>query len=199
MAEDDKPHNLTQMLDRLEERSLSCERVSIETVLEVTGRRSFGPILLLAGLIPASPLSGVPGLPTLTALVVLPVIIQLLLGRRYFWQPSWVLRRSIDKDRFMQALNVLRKPALWVDRYVHPRLQVLTKGAAVYLVAIVCLGIIALMPPLELAPFANSLSGAALSLFGLALISHDGLLVLIGLILCGVTVALMMYTFSMGM
>jgi hypothetical protein len=175
--------NLTQLLERLKHNIDPGDHVSVGTMLEAIGRRSFGPILLFCGLLPASPLSGIPGLPSVIALLVLIVIIQLLTGHHHFWLPEWLLRRTVPKDKFCKALDFLQKPAHWVDRLLHPRLEYLTEGPAVYIIALICAIIALIMPPLELVPFANTSSGIALSIFGLALISHDGLLALLGFII----------------
>lgn len=183
---DDTPHNLEEMLDRLEEHTVESERVSVETMLNTVGRRSFGPIILLAGLIPASPLSGIPGVPSFCGILVLLVSLQLVLGQKYFWMPNWVLRRSVARSDLVRALEFLRRPARWVDRLLHTRFEWLTNGTASYLIAWFCIFIGLLMPPLEVIPFANTISGVALSIFGLALISHDGLLVILGMAVTGV-------------
>jgi hypothetical protein len=44
---------------------------------------------------------------------------------------------------------------------------------------VVCIAIALTMPPLEILPFVASLSGAALTAFGLSLVAGDGLLGLI--------------------
>lgn len=178
----DELHNLEEMLERLKRDTRSGDRVSIHDMLEAVGRRSFGPILLLCGLIPASPLSGVPGLPTFTAVLVFIVTIQLLTGHQHFWLPQWLLCRQVPRDKFCKALDFLQTPARWIDRLLHPRLEYLTQGVAVYVVAFICAIIAIMMPPLELIPFANTTTGIALAIFGLALISHDGLLVLLGFV-----------------
>lgn len=180
VAAADQLNNLEQLLDRLKYDTCKGDRVSIGAMLDAVGRRSFGPILLFCGLVPASPLSGIPGLPTVTAILVFIVIVQLLTGHDHFWLPQWLLRRKVSTKKFIKALDFVRKPARWVDRLIHPRLEVLTTGPAVYVVAFACAIIALIMPPLELIPFANTTTGIALSIFGLALISHDGLLVLLG-------------------
>ncbi|MCW8193928.1 exopolysaccharide biosynthesis protein [Proteobacteria bacterium 005FR1] len=175
-------HNLEEMLDRLKQRTEMGDRVSVGAMLDAVGRRSFGPVLLFAGLIPASPLSGIPGLPSTMAVIVLLVVGQMLTGHEHFWLPQWLLRRRVSRKSFCKALNFMRQPARWVDKLLYPRLCVLTTGPAVYVIAFLC-GLIALsMPPLELIPFANTTTGIAISVFGLALISRDGLLVILGLV-----------------
>lgn len=182
---DNEPHNLEQLLERLCTASEGRDSVPLRTLVEATGRRSFGPLLLVTGLVPLSPLSGVPGLPSVMAIIVLLISAQLFMGRRSFWLPEWALKRSISSERFGKAVRFLQPVARIVDRLIHPRLESLTRGRAVYLLAFAAMAVALVMFPLELVPFANTLCGAALTVFGLALIAHDGLLVLLGLAAAG--------------
>lgn len=175
-------HDLEEMLERLRCHSGDTERISVGNMLDSVGRRSFGTVLLLAGLIPASPLSAVPGLPTVAAVLAFIVIIQILTGHRHFWLPDWLLRRGIPRDKFNKAVDLMQKPASWIDKLIKPRLKVLTTGAAVYVIALLALVITVAMPVLELVPTANTMTGIGLCIFGLALISHDGILVIMGLV-----------------
>ena len=133
----------------------------------------------LPGLIALSPLSGIPGLPSTVALMVALIAGQLLCGRRHIWLPHWLLARSLSRDKFEHALRFLLPLARSIDRLVRPRLSLLTRGPALYANVLLCLLIALSMPPLEVVPFANSISGAALSALGLALFAHDGLLALL--------------------
>lgn len=193
-AVESEPSNLEELLDRLgdAENASSDEQVSVEDLVEATGRRSFAPLLLVAGLLVASPLSGIPGLPTFTAALVALIAVQLLLRRRSFWLPEWLLRRKFSQSKLDKALRFLRPPARWIDKLLRPRLTALTKGPFVLVIGVFC-GLLALtMPPLEFVPFASSVVGTVLAIFGLALVSHDGLLVLLGAAICaiGLVVAL---------
>ncbi|CAN5288056.1 exopolysaccharide biosynthesis protein [soil metagenome] len=180
---DDEPHpeSLEDLLDLLEERGAQGGRVTLGGMMDAVGRRSFGPLLLLAGLIAVSPLSGIPGMPTTVATIVALVAGQLLFRRDHFWIPQWVEHRAISEKNLFKALRFLRKPARFVDRFLRPRLEFLTRHTGTYVVAVLCLLVAATMPPLEPLPFAASIAGAALAIFGLALVAHDGVLVLIGL------------------
>src|SRR5688572_25076533 len=115
-------------------------------MMEAVGRSSFGALLLLGGLVTLSPLDIIPGIPTLIALAVLIVCVQLLSGRRHFWLPAWVLRRSISSQQFRRALTWLKKPARFGDRLVRPRLTALTTDAAVKVIAVGCLVVALAMP-----------------------------------------------------
>jgi hypothetical protein len=169
---------LQQLLERLDQAACG-ERPDVECMIEAVGRSSFGALLLLGGLITVSPLDIIPGIPTLIAVVVLIVCVQLLVGRRYFWLPSWVLRRSISGRRFRQALSWLRKPARFGDRLVRPRLTALTGEAGIKVIAVASIAVACAMPVMEVVPFSANLAGIALTAFGLAVIAHDGLLALV--------------------
>lgn len=79
--------------------------------------------------------------------------------------------------------------------YVKERLTFFTGHLGNYLVAVICLvavtcALIArVVPPLEIVPFTATGAQTALTLFALALIVHDGLLVLIAFVLTIATMA----------
>lgn len=171
--------DLEELIEQIDAMARSCDCVDIHLVMEAVGPRSFGPVLLAAGLIMATPLSGILGVPTVMAVVVFLFAVQLLLDRRYFWLPGWVLERSISSSRLRAALKVVRRPAVWLDKPLRPRLKVLTHDGGSRAVAVVCILFALITPPLELMPFATTIIGAAVAAFGLALIAHDGLLVLL--------------------
>jgi hypothetical protein len=177
-----EPHNIQQLLQRIESAAGDGDPVRMHTIVEEVGRRSFGGLLLLAGVIGASPLSGIPAMPTTIAVIVLVVSVQLLLGRDGFWLPQWVLERSIARSKVDKALSWLRPPARLIDRFLRPRAMPLVHGAGAYVIALVCAFIAVGVPVLELAPFAATVGGAAIALFGLALISRDGTLAVLGYI-----------------
>ncbi|MCQ4259209.1 exopolysaccharide biosynthesis protein [Stutzerimonas stutzeri] len=174
----EEPQNLKTLLQLLEEAGEPDEPISIEGMLEATGQRSFGALLLIPGLLLFSPLSGIPGLPTFFAVMIGLIAMQLLVGRTHFWLPKWLLNRCASRSKYDRAIAFLKRPARLIDRLIRHRLTVLTEGIAVYINALVCLLIAVAMPPLELIPFGNSVAGAALTLIGLGMMARDGALVI---------------------
>ncbi len=189
--------NLEQLLDQMADAEKQGERqVSLEDILSHIGRRSFGPVLLLAGLITMVPLVGdIPGVPTLMAVIVALTTVQLLFGREYFWFPSWLLKRSVSSDKLHKAIEWSRKPSRFIDRFLHQRLVTLAEGKANYAIALVCLVIAAAMPLMEVVPFSANGAGIALTAFGLALIAQDGLLSLIAFVSTTATLGALLYYF----
>lgn len=176
--------SLGEVLDRLAHAHQEAAQVSVGALLEAAGRRSFGALLLVPGLLVLSPLSGIPGVPTMSGLMVLLITVQLLFGRTQFWLPDWLLRRRIRYAHLARALKFLRPVARFADRLLRPRWGWLAHHRGVYVVALVCAFIGVIMPPMELVPFLSTLAGAALSLFGMALIGRDGLAAFLGLGFC---------------
>jgi hypothetical protein len=175
--------NLAQLLARLGEASDDDCQVTMGMMLKEVGSKSFGPVLVFAGTIAFSPLSGIPGVPTLMAIIVLLTVGQLLIGKRHVWLPRWILQRSISREQYEFVLKELHKPARFVDRFFRPRLTVLTGRVGVYVIGAVCAVIALSMPPMELVPFAATTAGAALTAFGLSLITHDGVMAIVALVI----------------
>ncbi len=194
MNEEKDIANLEQLLRRLNQAAKGRDGVAVGTILDVVGRKSFGPLLLLAGIIAVSPLSGIPGVPTSMALLVWLTAGQLVFGRKRLWLPAWLVQRTVSRRRFKRALQRLRPAARGLDRLFRPRLTLLTRGIGAGIISLVCLGIAATMPPLELVPFAATTAGAALVVFGLSLTAHDGLMALVALVFTGVAGTVMART-----
>ncbi|HVT45323.1 MAG TPA: exopolysaccharide biosynthesis protein [Thermoanaerobaculia bacterium] len=186
MPETDEVTTLEDLLDRLDQSAEENDPVTLGDLLDAIGRRSFGPLLLLAGLVVLAPVIGdIPGVPTSVAAVVFLAAIQLIFGRKHFWLPRWLLKRSISREKLSKALGWMRKPARFVDRLIRHRLGIFVEGGAVYAIAVVCIIIALTMPFMEVVPFSANIAGAALTALGLALIARDGLLALIAFVMTG--------------
>lgn len=160
-------------------------KVSVGELVETFGRRSFGPLLLLAGLLGMTPVSGVPTVPTIIAVLVVLIAGQLLFGRDSIWIPRFIQKLAVKADGLHKAVRAARKPTRTVDRIVKPRLQALTTPTADRVVALACVLVAVCVPPLELLPFVAFVPSLAIFTFGLALVARDGLLVLIALLISG--------------
>ena len=180
------------ILDALE-RHAGEDSVSVGAVRRELGEKSFGAMMLLPALLEISPIGGIPGVPTLLALIIVLIAAQVLLGRDTLWLPGFLERRAVDGDRLAGAVEFMRRPALFIDRHFHDRMDWLTTPPLDKVVALVCIVLAASVPPLELFPFASTIPMAGIALLGLALLFDDGLLVLAGLVLAAATVGTGIY------
>lgn len=189
MSANGELRDLEDLLDRIEQ-AIDGNRVSLDEIMDVIGHRSFGPVLLLAGLVMLAPIIGdIPGVPTLMAIVVIMTAGQVLFFREHLWLPHWILERSVERDKLCKVLDWTRKPARWIDKVLRPRLTILTRRTGLYLVALVSVAVCAVVPAMEFIPFSANLAGLVLTAFGLALIAHDGLVAAVAFALTGGTIA----------
>jgi hypothetical protein len=173
------PADMEEVLNRIEAAAANRAHISIEEMMNAVGHRTFGPLVLLVGLILITPLSGVPGMPTLMGLLVLLTLGQLLVGREHFWLPRWLVQRQIPQQKLVRGLTMLRPAARRVDSVIRPRLTPLASGPGLYVMALACILISLVMPVTELVLFSSSIAGLILMVFGLAMISRDGLVALL--------------------
>jgi hypothetical protein len=196
---DEDPADLEDLIERVDETARKREKVSFGDVLDVTGHRSFGPLLLLAGLVMVMPIVGdIPGVPIALGLVVLLISGQMLLRRECFWLPQWMLKRTVKSDKLQKGLKWTKKPAAWIDKFLRPRLHRFVEGAGAYMIAIASGAVALLTPTLELIPFSANLAGAVLTVFGLALVARDGLMAIVGLVLVAGTATAVVFGFDVN-
>ena len=192
-----KPQDLEALINKLgRAATTNGAKISVDEIMDAVGRRSFGPLLLLAGLLGMTPVAAVPTAPTLIAIITILVAGQLLFGRDYFWLPKVLLNLSVKADKVKKAAKIAKKPAAFIDKLVRPRLTVLTTPIADRVVAGVCVLIALCVPPLELLPFAAFIPSAAIFIFGLGLIARDGLLILIALLVSAGVMGLLGYSLT---
>jgi hypothetical protein len=160
-------------------------RISVGEVVDAFGPRSFGPLLALTGLLGMTPVAAIPSAPSIIALITLLIAGQLLFGRERIWLPPFLEKLSVKTARMKKAVRVSRKPARVVDRIARPRLPALTTPMADRLVALACVLVALCVPPLEFLPFVAFVPSLAIFVFGVGLVTRDGLVVLIALLISG--------------
>jgi len=189
-----EPEGLVELLQLLANIRENDASVRLGTVLDIVGRRSFGPMLLLAGLITVAPLIGdIPGVPSLIGIFVFLIALQLMVRRDHFWLPPFLLERQIPQRKLHKAVVWMMPTARFIDRFLRPRLTFLVNGGASYGVAILAMLVSLMMPVMEFIPFSANAAGLTLTIFGLALIARDGLLALVGFGLTGASVGLILW------
>ncbi|PWN06731.1 exopolysaccharide biosynthesis protein [Rhodohalobacter mucosus] len=166
--------------------TLKKDVVSLDDILDASGRKSFGFFLLLAGIITLAPLVGdIPGVPTLMGAFVIIISFQLLIRRENMWLPAFMRNRTLKQEKILRALKRLKPVMKGIDRILKPRLTFLTKGFMQYVIALICVATAAVMPVMEFIPFSANIAGVILTVFGLALLASDGFLVLFAFALLG--------------
>ncbi|WP_439519265.1 exopolysaccharide biosynthesis protein [Hydrogenophaga sp.] len=178
-------HVLSEVLDQLD-RSIDGDSVSVEQILEALGERSFASLLLIFPLIAVSPASAVPGVTAGVAVIVFLLVGQMILGRKYVWLPSFVRRRCISSAALRKGTGWLRKPVAFVERGLKSRLTFLVHRPWLYVPLCLILLLSMFMPFMELIPTSGSIASAIIALFAAGLLTRDGAVVLVSLLLLSV-------------
>jgi hypothetical protein len=183
MTQERPPLDLTGLLDQVKRAGGDPETVTVADVRERLGQRSFGPLLLFAGLVLSTPLVSIPGLPTTFAIVIMLTAGQMLVGLERLWLPEFLLRRSIARRHLERFDRIVRYLARYVDRIIRPRWVWLTARPLSTVIAALCFLLGLIMLPLEYVPLTSSIPAFPVTAFGLALTTRDGLFVILGLML----------------
>jgi hypothetical protein len=157
------------------------QRIAVGDIADALGERGFGVIMLVLALPNALPGPAIPGLSAVLALPLVPLTLQMLLGRAEPRLPHWLLRRSMSAAGFRRFLNRALPSMRWLEGLLRPRPSWLVRRAGLPL-----LGALLLLLTLVLAlpiPFANAPVAVALIIIALALLERDGLALVIGLAL----------------
>lgn len=185
-----QPHSLTDLLDGITGNApKDQESFDLGDVLTSFGARSHGPLLFFPAFLAAAPTGAIPGMAIGMAILLIILSVQMIVSPSALWMPKRITQISIPRAKLNKALDISRPAARIIDRFLSPRLTWLLKSPFNYFVALLCCGLALLMIPLAFVPFAASLPGLAIALFGISLVSEDGLAALVAGVLTLVAAA----------
>lgn len=183
--------NLSSLLDALQRKldddqsNGGGDKIAIRDVLEAVGTRTYGPLLLIIGLVSISPATIIPGATWAFAVLTLLVALQLALHRRTPWMPRKALDMKVSERGMAKFIKASRSTAKAIDTLVKPRFAFLAERPWSIIVAILIVLAALITFPLGLIPVAPLLPGVAIVLFGLGLTARDGLLLTIATLIVG--------------
>lgn len=180
MASSEGVKELTDVMDQLVENT-DGENITLSDLFDALESRSYGPLLLIIALVSVSPIGGLPGMSLITGALILILCSQMLVGRTQPWLPKMLLSFRFKRRRLEQTVDGGRPWAEWLERALHHRMAVLTKGPALIAVALICILLAGTFFPLAVVPFGVFVPGVAISMLALGITARDGLLVLLGL------------------
>lgn len=155
------------------------EEISVGELTETFGTRSFGPILVLFGLLALfPPIGAIPGVPIILGATLLLFAVQFAVGRDHIWLPSRLKRASFARAKLEKAQE---KSAKWLerlDKLFKERLTFAAGPRAERLAAYCAVLHALLMLPLEFVSLV-ALPGVALTAFGVGLMARDGFFMII--------------------
>ncbi len=187
--------SLSQILDAVEDIARNEEHVSVGDVIGSLGRASTAALIFMPALVAATPLSGIPGLSAICGLIIALVAGQALIGRNGLWLPDFINRRTVEGEKLYNGLEKVRKPLAFLDRHTHKRLSFLTTGLGAKLLFAICMGGGLIMPLLEVIPFSASAVASGILLLSIAILTLDGVVVIVAGVVAGLIASLVLYLF----
>ncbi len=185
MKDDCAPESIEDVLECVEEAGATDERVSVGEIVHRIGEGAFPPLMLAPALVVVTPASAIIGLSTFCGMIVALVAFQMVIGRDRLWLPAFILNRTMRQQRLERILGHIERPARFIDRLTRRRLTILVDPPMARLWAFICLLLSLIIPVLELVPMSSTIIAATISLFALAMLARDGLLVVVGLLVLG--------------
>ncbi len=180
------PDGLADVFDELAyniNRDSDLSGIRLGVLLSAVGRRSYGPLLLLVGLIAISPLTILPFTTSIVAAITLLIAGQMALGLKRPWLPKRVLDIRVPRRPFFAFLDRARPAVERVDGVLlRERWTFMTVPLFVNAVALCVCAAALITFPLSLIPFAPFAPGLAIVLFGLGMTARDGLWLTIGIL-----------------
>lgn len=186
------------IVDRLE----ACARadeVALGDLVRAFGTASFVSVMMVPALLVVSPLSGIPFFSSICGLTIAFIAGQMLLRRHHLYLPETVTRRRLPGHKLRAALKRMRRVADFLDRHSRKgRLARLVGNGGRIVPQLLCVISGVLMPVLELVPFSSSVLGMAVLAFSIALLTRDGVFVLVGLAILGGAAAVPLFVLQGG-
>jgi hypothetical protein len=187
------PTGLCSVFDELDNnvnRDSEVEGVRLGVLVSAVDRRSYGPLLLLVGLISISPATILPGMTSVAAFITLLIAAQMALGFHRPWLPKSVLDIKVPRRMLFAFLDRTRPRIEALDGgLLRERWTFLTVPFGVNLVALCVMAAALITFPLSLIPFAPIAPGIAIVLFGLGMTARDGLWLSVGVSLTAAIIA----------
>ncbi len=161
----------------------ATERPTLGSLIDALGRSGHGLVLLLLALPSFIPVPGLPtGLVFGTALML--VAVQMMRGSETLALPQWMRRQVLPRGALVATAVKLDAWMGRLEGLLRPRLQALTEGAGVVIVAalILIMGITLLLP----VPFGNQGPAFAVVVFAFGIMEKDGLAIIAGTVLAAI-------------
>ena len=173
------------MLKDLEEDvALRNDQVQFGWLLDRVSNRVYAAVLFLPALLAASPLTLIPGISALFALITTIVIVQMLIRRPRVWLPRKLRNLYFKKTKIATALRYMEGPAHKLDKFFKPRLMFLSEPAVGQKVILLVTLILAILSgPATFVPFANLMFCIAILILAMGLLTRDGVVILLGLLI----------------
>jgi hypothetical protein len=146
--------------------------VTIASIRDALGDRSFAPLLVLFAAFNLLPLP--PGASAILGLPLIIVAAQMAYGSKRAWLPAFVMNRSLSAQQFRTVMDWIVPRLIRLEQIIRPRYWPFWRKQGDRVIGIIAL-ILAIVVTLPI-PLGNWLPAFSTALLGLALSERDGIL-----------------------
>jgi len=171
-------------------------RVALGDLVSSLGDRAFGLLMLTFALPNAVGLGTIPGLSTVFGLPQAIFAVQMIFGLQKPWLPRFLMEKSLSAEDFRSIVSKAHPQLNRFEQMLKPRLEALTSPLAERVLGVIFL-ILAVIVALPI-PLANWPPAIAMAVISIGLVEHDGLFVLIGLVIGVVAIAIALAVVTVG-
>ena len=167
-----------------------ADRVTLFEIKAALHERGFGILMIIFSLPLSVPIPVPPGYTTILSIPLILFSLQLLFGFDTPWMPKWLERRSFQRSTLALVVEKTSPALKKIERFMKPRMHFIFYGPGEKILAcIMLLSAISIAIPL---PLTNFIPAIGTTFISLGLMSKDGLLSLLGVLvsLCGLLLTL---------
>ncbi|MGL9725449.1 MAG: exopolysaccharide biosynthesis protein [Wolbachia sp.] len=170
--------------------NVGSDKVTLFDIKTALQERGFGILIIIFSLPLSVPIPVPPGYTTILSVPLILFALQLLFGFDSPWMPNWLERRSFQRSTLALVVEKTSPILKKIEKFMKPRMSFIFYGPSEKILAFIML-LCALSIALPL-PLTNFIPAIGTTLISLGLMSKDGLLSILGVLLslCGLLLTL---------
>lgn len=158
-----------------------ADMISLGELMRVLQERGFGLLMVVLVLPNCVPIPVPPGVSTIFSIPLMFLALQMLVGQQTPWLPKWLKAKTIKRATLAAMVSKLSPRLKIVEKLLKPRLSFFESNLGERVIGLFwLLFAISIAVPL---PMTNFIPGIGILLMSLGLLSRDGLVILIGIII----------------
>ncbi|WCR57562.1 exopolysaccharide biosynthesis protein [Wolbachia endosymbiont of Ctenocephalides felis wCfeJ] len=166
------------------------DKVTLFDIKAALQERGFGILIIIFSLPLSVPIPVPPGYTTILSIPLILFSLQLLFGFHSPWMPNWLERKSFQRSTLALVVEKTSPALKRIEKFMKPRMFFIFYGPGEKILAFIML-LCALSIAIPL-PLTNFIPAIGTTLISLGIMSKDGLLSILGVLvsLCGLLLTL---------
>jgi hypothetical protein len=185
-------YRLSEVFARLAQ--TNADRVSVASIRDALGDRSFAALLTLFAAINMIPMP--PGTSAFLGIPLLIISAQMAYGSERAWLPRFIMDRSLSAEQFRTVMDRVVPRLQQIEKLIKPRYWPFWRRQGDRIIGIMSF-VLALVLTLPI-PLGNWPPAFAMALLGLSLIERDGILFALGTAMALISLAIVVAVFGVA-